>query len=259
MAVGSLAQVPWRVLLVDDVAPLRAQIREALEEAGGFAVVAEAADGAGALDAALRHQPELIVLDLALPDLAGADLLSRLRAVVPRALVVVYTGAAGESTDGLSEQVAGFVRKDEDVSYLAKLCQDLAQRHEAAATLELGADHRGVAVARGFIAEQCRRWGCVELVEDAKLVVTELVTNALVHAKTQCEIRANYEGRLLRVEVVDHGRGTPDPQRPTQLDDHGRGLLLVTALCAAWGIDAREDGRKIVWAELTYPPMLSRN
>lgn len=259
MGVGSLAQVPWRVLLVDGVAALRAQIRQALETAGGFAVVAEAADGAEALESAVRHQPELIVLDLALPDLAGSELLTRLRGVVPRALVVVYTGAYGEVTDALSEQVAGILRKDEDVRYLAKLCQDLAQRHEIAATLELGAEHRGVAVARGFIAEQCRRWGCLELVEDAKLVVTELVTNALVHTRTRCEIRANYEGHLLRVEVVDHGLGTPDPQLPTQLDDHGRGLLLVTALCAAWGVDARDDGRKIVWAELTYPPMLSRN
>ena len=115
MGVGSLAQVPWRVLLVDGVAALRAQIRQALETAGGFAVVAEAADGAEALESAVRHQPELIVLDLALPDLAGSELLTRLRGVVPRALVVVYTGAYGEVTDALSEQVAGILHKDEDV------------------------------------------------------------------------------------------------------------------------------------------------
>ncbi len=80
------------VVLVEDVPELRSVIRQALRLRGGFEVVAEAGDGGSAVEMALRHQPDVIVLDLGLPDLAGRDVLTGLRAVAPAAQVVVYTG-----------------------------------------------------------------------------------------------------------------------------------------------------------------------
>lgn len=246
------------VLLVDDVAELRSVVRQALGRQGGFEVVAEAGSGAEAIEAAEQHQPDLVVLDFGLPDLAGREVLTAIQTVAPDAQVVVFTGSIGEEAPAVSRQVRGLVRKDQDVGYLVNLLSDLTGRHEYSASLALGPDHASVAVARRFIAERCLEWGCPELVEDAKLVLTELVTNALVHAGTRCAVRAQYAGGLLRVEVVDHGGGRPDPKDPGHFDDHGRGLLLVSALCAAWGVDGRPDGRKIVWAELSAPPVLSR-
>ncbi|MFE1247221.1 SpoIIE family protein phosphatase [Streptomyces sp. NPDC058735] len=93
---------------------------------------------------------------------------------------------------------------------------------------------------------------------DALLVVSELVTNAVVHAGTDVEMECRLEGEdeetaALVVEVSDHHPsraprgGPPDP--PSGTPEYGRGLRLVGALCEAWGITYR-TGRKTVWARL---------
>jgi anti-sigma regulatory factor (Ser/Thr protein kinase) len=107
-----------------------------------------------------------------------------------------------------------------------------------------------VAVARRFVTDRCRRWGCGDVVDDAELVVSELVTNALVHAGTRCELRIGLSGTALRVQVTDGAGGVPDPQAVTGGDEHGRGLLLVSLLCAAWGTEPLASGGKVVWAEM---------
>jgi len=85
---------------------------------------------------------------------------------------------------------------------------------------------------------------------DALVVVTELVNNAVTHAHGPCELRISSGPRALRVEVADRGAGTPEPLLPSATRNHGRGLHLVDALTAAWGIEPSADGRKVVWAEL---------
>ena len=62
--------MPATVLIVDDNARFRARARRWLE-AAGYTVVAEAADGASALEAAARHRPEVVLLDIGLPDMSG--------------------------------------------------------------------------------------------------------------------------------------------------------------------------------------------
>lgn len=87
-----------RVLVVDDDARVRTVVAWALE-ADGLTVV-EAADGPGALDAAARHRPDLVVLDLTLPGLGGLDVLRRLRAGDPGSgavPVIVLSGRGGET------------------------------------------------------------------------------------------------------------------------------------------------------------------
>lgn len=91
------------------------------------------------------------------------------------------------------------------------------------------------------------------MVEDAQLVVSELVTNALIHGQSQCEFRVGLTDAALRLQVVDSGDDMPDPQIAGEGDEHGRGLLLVSAVCAAWGVEALPAGGKIVWAELMRP------
>ena len=77
------------VLLVEDMAELRSVLRQTLQLRGGFEVVAEVGDGGAAITAAARTQPDISVLDLGLPDIAGHEVLTRLRAVAPAAQVVV--------------------------------------------------------------------------------------------------------------------------------------------------------------------------
>ncbi|AVH58804.1 MULTISPECIES: SpoIIE family protein phosphatase [Streptomyces] len=97
------------------------------------------------------------------------------------------------------------------------------------------------------------------LTEDALVVVSELVTNAVVHAGTDVELLCHLEGRAdgapgpLVVEVSDQhpSRGVCDDsiQRPYGTPEYGRGLRLVAALSEAWGITYR-PGIKTVWARL---------
>ncbi|MCA1846209.1 MAG: response regulator transcription factor, partial [Actinobacteria bacterium] len=100
------------MLVVDDVPELRSIICQAIRLRGGFAVVAEAEDGASAVSAAARHQPEVIVLDLGLPDLAGHEVLPMLRAVSPAAQIVVYTGSITPERMPVVHQAEAFVTKD---------------------------------------------------------------------------------------------------------------------------------------------------
>jgi CheY-like chemotaxis protein len=242
------------VLLVEDVAELRSVIRQALRLRGGFEVVAEADDGATAITAAARHQPDIVVLDLGLPDLAGQEVLTRLRTVSPVAQIVVYTGALSADPAPLAEQVAAFVTKNEDVSYLVELLSGLERRRHDTARLELGPDTSEVSDARRFLGEHCAAWGCLDLLDDALIVLSELVTNALIHGLSRCELRLGLSESALRIQVVDQGPGMPDPLTADEGSEHGRGLLIVSLLCEAWGVEALPAGEKIVWAEMMRPP-----
>ncbi|MCA1843453.1 MAG: response regulator, partial [Actinobacteria bacterium] len=241
------------VLVVDDVAELRSVLCQAIRLRGGLTVVAEAEDGATAITAAARHQPDMIVLDLGLPDLAGHEVLTALRSVSPAAQIVVYTGSITADRLQLAPAVEAFVTKDHDVGYVVDLLTRLTRRHQDTALLLLGPDPRDVATARRFVIERCRDWGCGTVVEEAELVVSELVTNAFVHGDSRCELRVGLTDAALRLQVLDHGPGMPDPQDAAHGDEHGRGLLLVSVLCCAWGVEALPGGGKIVWAELLRP------
>lgn len=103
-----------RVLIVDDHAGFRATARKLLE-GEGYEVVAEAEDAATALTAAERTQPELVLLDVQLPDLDGFQLTERLIALDPRMQVVLTSTRDVEEYGSYVEASAarGFVPKAE--------------------------------------------------------------------------------------------------------------------------------------------------
>ena len=237
------------MLLVDDVEEVRAVVRQALRLRGGFTVVADVGDGTTAIEMASECQPDIVVLDLGLPDLAGQEVLTRLHEASPAAQVVIYTGTTADDLSAGQRHVAAFVRKDRDVRYLVDLIANLSRDIRGAST-ELGPDLSDVARARRFLAERCAEWSCDTAVADAELVATELVTNALLHASARCVLRARFTGHVLHLEVEDNGGGTPDVQASDDRAEHGRGLVIVSALCIAWGVDARATGGKRVWAQL---------
>jgi CheY-like chemotaxis protein len=236
------------VLLVDDVAPVRLIIRTALRVRGGFEVVAEAATGQDALQAAETHQPELVVLDMGLPDLAGREVLSRLRLLAPDARVVVFTGA--ESDRAVRSTADAYVGKDTDVEVLVDVLQGLSEESVLSDSIEIPADVREVREARRFVTSRCEAWGCQDGIDDASLIVSELVTNAIVHAGTSCRLTVRRRPHAFRLEVRDGRNTQPDPRLSGPSEEHGRGLFLVSATAVAWGIEPAPGEGKIVWAEL---------
>ncbi|HYH51348.1 MAG TPA: response regulator [Acidimicrobiia bacterium] len=238
------------VLLVDDVPELRTVLRRRLRLRGGFDVVADVGDGASAVAAAGLHQPDIIVLDLGLPDLAGHEVLSRLRVVARDAQILVYTGSVSRDRFVLARDVDAYVSKDQDVTYLVELLVELNAKGRQSAKLDLGPAMSDVRLARDFLSAHCARWGCDDILEDGQLVVSELVTNAVVHAGQRCELGIVFRNGWLRVEVRDRGTGGPEVQAPSEGSEHGRGLLLVSAMTKAWGVEPLAAGGKVVWAEL---------
>jgi two-component sensor histidine kinase len=85
------------------------------------------------------------------------------------------------------------------------------------------------------------------------VVATELVTNVLQHAGTECELTVNVESEGLRVEVRDFRSG-PAPRLPTTKEwiQRGWGLQVVALLSTQWGVTELEDG-KVLWAVLPLP------
>ncbi|HWC35383.1 MAG TPA: SpoIIE family protein phosphatase [Mycobacteriales bacterium] len=91
------------------------------------------------------------------------------------------------------------------------------------------------------------------LVEDAEQVVSELVTNAILHGGEPVTVRILRGENALRLEVEDGGRTLPVMGRPTADATTGRGLSLVAALASGWGVEESQGG-KVVWAELAEEP-----
>lgn len=85
------------------------------------------------------------------------------------------------------------------------------------------------------------------------LVVTELLTNALLHGKEPVRVRAAFVRDHLRIEVSDAGEAVPQPRRAEPTATTGRGLMLVAGLVERWGVDQSGDG-KCVWAEFSAHP-----
>ena len=100
------------VLIVDDNARFRERARSTLE-ADGYTVVAEAEDGASALTAAREHRPDVVLLDVGLPDMSGLKLAERLTSQPDGpAVVLTSTHDASDFADGVTRSGAlGFVPK----------------------------------------------------------------------------------------------------------------------------------------------------
>lgn len=241
--------MPIRVLLVDDVVEVRRLVRTSLRFRGGFEVVGEADDGAGAVRLAEELQPDVVVLDLGLPDIAGREVLSRVRAHAPRSKVVVFSGLETADRAWIRDHAEGYVLKDADLGYLIDLLETVGTAGNQA-TLDLPNELSSVADARRFVEQQLAEWDLEGTLDDALLVVSELAANALTHARSSYRLRLSATPAALRIEVDDAGAGTPEPQPLTETEEHGRGLHLVDALAASWGMEAAESGGKRVWAEL---------
>ena len=118
--------------------------------------------------------------------------------------------------------------------------------------LLVDAKPRSVQEARRWVVQVCRDLGRTDVVECAGMGVSELVTNALLHARPPISVRVRGTRAHPRVEVSD---GSPRPPLPVRVDlgstdpvTFGRGLAMVGMCANAWGAEL-EDGGKVVWFE----------
>lgn len=118
-----------------------------------------------------------------------------------------------------------------------------------AAELTLGREPDAVPKARRFVS-LCLAGEPPGTIHDVQLVLTELVTNALLHGEPPLSVRLVHLGSSVRVEVEDSSPALPMRARPDPEAMTGRGLALVAALSRAWGVDPGRRPGKVVWAEL---------
>lgn len=125
-----------------------------------------------------------------------------------------------------------------------------------------GGDHSGqsrvflpvpeaVVSSRRFVISALERLGRASLVHDAALIISELATNAVQHARSPFRVSVDESGGTVCLSVQDVGQGHAQ-QRVGDRDQHaidGRGMAIIAALARRWGCDTLEDG-KVVWAEL---------
>lgn len=118
------------------------------------------------------------------------------------------------------------------------------------AELSLPGEARSAGEARRFLASTLTGWGNARYKEDAALLLSELVTNAALHAKTDIVVRIELKAENLLLAVTDGSPRQPVVRHYSTQSTTGRGLALVEALALRWGISPHPDGSKTVWAEL---------
>jgi anti-sigma regulatory factor (Ser/Thr protein kinase) len=126
------------------------------------------------------------------------------------------------------------------------------------AAITLPPEPASVPAARQFVREFLTEEGVgAVLALPAVLLTSELVTNGVIHAHTELDLRAALANDSLRVEVVDHGGGRPVRGHAADDAERGRGLAVVSELATRWGVAVQPDS-KSVWFELRCPRSPSR-
>jgi anti-sigma regulatory factor (Ser/Thr protein kinase) len=111
-----------------------------------------------------------------------------------------------------------------------------------------GADECHVVKARAFVTECLTDHGMLPAIDDVRWVVSELATNAVVHAATAFTVNVSRLDGVLTLTVGDGSPVFPRKLRPgAELASSGRGLRIVEALSTAWGVTGKGTG-KSVWA-----------
>ncbi len=122
--------------------------------------------------------------------------------------------------------------------------------HEAA----FPSDPASVLRARRFVSVHLADYRLFGLMDDVRLAVSELATNAVRHAGTPFNVALEREPACLTLRVQDTSDAEPVPLHPDLLDVSGRGIWLLGLVSSGWGVDHLEGGVKSVWATFDVAP-----
>jgi anti-sigma regulatory factor (Ser/Thr protein kinase) len=118
-----------------------------------------------------------------------------------------------------------------------------------------------VGLAREFATATLAAWGLSGTIEDVRLCVSELASNALAHGTQRgCGflVRLVLDVDSIRLEVHDSRGQRPQVRHPAKTDTSGRGLLIVDELSDDWGVEDRRPYGKVVWSRFKANPSNQR-
>jgi DNA-binding NarL/FixJ family response regulator len=242
-----------RTLIVDDDPDQRALVRRLLSQAIEGPVV-EAGDAEEALVLAAEHRPDLVLLDLSMPGRSGLEVLPDLNELLPDAAIVVLSNFPRHRMEeaALQRGAVGYVEKrippDRLVSEILVAAAITAAAQDLAAALDLPAEATSPRAARAFVRDLLST-DDAELVSSVELLVSELVTNAVLHARSAPRIEVHLDRGSVRVSVRDDDPHLPRQRVPDEERPGGRGLHLVDTVASRWGADPSGPG-KVVWFEI---------
>jgi DNA-binding NarL/FixJ family response regulator len=206
VAHGSVTTLDEFIALVDDHAD--------------FEIVAVATDGFEAVNTAQELQPDVSIFDLALPRLNGFEALRYARASVPRGAVIAISDLVADD--------ARATRAELQVLLDGRLASDEPG-------IDLPVSSGSAARAREFVDAVARTHQREDLAAIATLLVSEVVTNAVVHARSASRLTVTSEGDALRCRLTDWGDGALELRRLAPAAAGGRGLHIVDGLASVWG------------------------
>jgi anti-sigma regulatory factor (Ser/Thr protein kinase) len=130
------------------------------------------------------------------------------------------------------------------------------------ASFDLPAEPRAASRARRLVAELLAAWGRQEDVDVARLLVSEVVTNAVRFVGSRPYLRLDViaHSDRVRITVADGSAAKPVRCTPTDVDESGRGMQLISMLASEWGVlDVSHDHSpgKQVWFELATHPAIA--
>ena len=241
-----------RSVVADREPDQRRLLRLALERGDEFDVVADAADGPSAVAMVAEHDADLLVLDADLPRLDGVSVVEQVRTVRPGcACVFVSSLPASElqaaGSVGVVDRAVPATRLAAEVRAVAAAVEAVDGARTAAMTV--GSDKLAPRAARRFVDEMLAEAGYDDVLDTVELLVTEVVTNAVLHARSEAKVVIQLLPDAVRVEVLDQDDSFPVRRRARSDQPGGRGLELVEQMSRAWGIDMLSVGKR-TWFEV---------
>jgi anti-sigma regulatory factor (Ser/Thr protein kinase) len=249
-----------RIVHVDPDPDYRLLVRLALAPAPDLDIVAEADHLAAGIDVVGEVGADLLLAEPHDGVRADVERLAALHGITPDVHLIVLTSLPMGELDwplqiaGTRGQLSKRIRPTVLAQELRQLLDVLGIVDGALdeASTDLDPDLVSPRVAREFVTRTLADWSVTDPTAILDLLVSEIVANAVLHARTSAELSVQLLPDRLRVAVTDLDPSQPKRRPGDPLTSTGRGIALIEKLSLAWGIERTPDGKRI-WFETPRP------